>query len=89
MYQVEFSKLAERKFRKLDKLVKKQIINKLSKIEKSDAPRRFLEPLTGVTACKLRVGDYRLIVDLDAKNKVIYVLTMEHRGEIYKELERT
>ena len=69
MYIIEFSKLAEKKFNKLDKSIKKRIINKLKKIRKSNKPRHFLEPLKGVTARKLRVGDYRLIVDVDDEKK--------------------
>lgn len=88
MYTIEFSKLAEKKFNKLDKSIKKRIIKKLKEIRKSNKPRRFLESLKGVTARKLRVGDYRLIVDVDDGDKVIYILTLGHRSKIYKELHK-
>lgn len=88
MYTIEFSKLAEKKFNKLDKSIKKRIIKKLKEIRKSNKPRRFLESLKGVTARKLRVGDHRLIVDVDDGDKVIYILTLGHRSEIYKELHK-
>jgi len=88
MYTIEFSKLAEKKFNKLDKSIKKRTINKLKEIRRANKPRRFLESLKGVTARKLRVGDYRLIVDVEDENKVIYILTLGHRSEIYKELHK-
>jgi len=86
MYKIEFSRLAEKKFNKLDKPIKKRIINKLKETRRSNKPRHFLESLKGVTSRKLRVGDYRLIVDVDDENKAIYILTLGHRSEIYKEL---
>jgi len=59
MYTIEFSKLAEKKFNKLDKSIKKRTINKLKEIRRANKPRRFLESLKGVTARKLRVGGMR------------------------------
>lgn len=89
MYCVEFSKLAKERFDKLDKPIKRRIIIKLKEIGSSDNPHRFFEPLKGVSARKARAGDYRIIVDIDRKNKVIYVLTLGHRSEIYKKLPKS
>ena len=88
MYRVEFSRLAKEKFDGLDESIKKRIFRKLREIESSDNPYRFFEPLKGTSARKARVGDYRIIADIDRKNKVIYVLTLGHRREIYKRLPR-
>lgn len=84
MYRVEFSKLAKEKFDKLDESTQKRIIKKLREIRGSDDPYRFFEPLKGVSARKARVGDYRIIADVNRKNSVIYVLTLGHRKDIYK-----
>ena len=86
MYRVEFSKLAKEKFDKLDESVKRRIVKKLREIRNSRDPHRFFEPLRGVSARKTRVGDYRIIADIDRKNSVIYVLTLGHRRDIYKKL---
>ena len=86
MYRVEFSKLAKEKFDKLNESIKKRIIKKLVEIKNSDDPHRYFEPLRGVSARKARVGDYRIIADIDRKNNVIYVLTLGHRKDIYKKL---
>jgi len=86
MYRVEFSKLAKEKFDKLDESIKRRIVKKLREIRNSHDPHRFFEPLRGVSARKARVGDYRIIADIDRKNNVIYVLTLGHRRDIYKKL---
>lgn len=46
-------------------------------------PGRDLSRLSGEDAYKLRVGDYRMIVDWDRKEETVYVLTVGHRRNIY------
>jgi len=86
MYNVVFSELAKKRFDKLDKSVQKRIVAKLKEIMSAGDPYRFFEPLKGVSARKARVGDYRVIADMDRKNNTIYVLTLGHRSEIYRKL---
>ncbi len=84
MYRVEFSKLAKNKFDNLDKSIQKRIVKKLIEIKNFNDPYRFFEPLRGVSARKARVGNYRIIADIGRKNNIIYILTLEHRKDIYK-----
>jgi len=46
-------------------------------------PERDLSPLTGKDAHKLRVGDYRAIVDWERDDDTVKVLTVGHRRNIY------
>ncbi|MDE1856598.1 MAG: type II toxin-antitoxin system RelE/ParE family toxin [Candidatus Micrarchaeota archaeon] len=80
-YQIIFSELAERRFYDLSRDAQIQIAKRLSKAKED--PRPFTKGLTGVRHLVLRAGDYRVIIDLDDKNKVIMVLDMGHRREIY------
>ncbi len=86
MYRVEFSKLAKDKFDKLDGTIQKRIVKKLKEIMNSADTYRFFGPLKGVSARKARAGDFRIIADIDRKNRAIYVLTLGHRKDIYKKL---
>ncbi len=88
MYYIEFSELAKRKFEKLGRAIQVRIVKKLRQIRAMDNPYRFFEPLKEVSARKARVGNYRIIADIDVKNKKIYVLTIGHRKEIYKKLHK-
>lgn len=47
-----------------------------------------METLTGIEGYKLRIGDYRALIALDENTKIIDVLFIEHRKEIYKYLKR-
>lgn len=48
------------------------------------SPARHLTRLSSVEAYKLRVGDYRVIVDVDWEQKVLYVLSVGHRSTVYR-----
>ncbi len=81
-FRVEFSELAAEKFRKLHKPVRERIARKLQQLARD--PARYLTRLSSVGAYKLRIGDYRAIVDVDWDGKVVYVLTVGHRSTVYR-----
>ena len=47
-------------------------------------PKRFLSRLSSVEAYKLRVGEYRVIIDVDWDRKRLVVLTLGHPSTIYR-----
>lgn len=65
----------------LEKNDKERIWNKLHRC-KID-PFHFLEHLEDINGYKLRVGDYRLIIDVDKKNRVLYILKVGNRKKVY------
>ncbi len=79
---MEFSELAAEKFRKLDRTVRDRIARKLRDV--AEDPRRFLTRLASVEAYRLRVGDYRVIVDVDWEHEIVQVLTLGHRSTVYR-----
>jgi len=82
VFRVEFSELAAEAFRKLDKSVRERIARKL-RIVALD-PARHLTRLRSVEAFKIRVGDYRAIVDVDCQQRIVYVLSVGHRSTVYR-----
>jgi len=85
MYEVIFDDEAIEFLNKLPKEVKERIWDKL--ISTKENPFHFFERLTGRTDYKLRVGDYRIIADLDRGNNTIKVTTIGHRKNIYKNID--
>ncbi len=84
MYEIKFSQDAEKQFKKLENELQKRIINSLSRIIIN--PENHIERLVGVPYYKLRVGDYRLILDLKVNDSVILVIELGHRKNIYKQI---
>lgn len=81
-FEVEIGPLAERYFNKLPKDVAQRIIKKLNQIKEN--PFRYLEHFEGKEGFKLRVGDYRAIIDVDLQNKILIVRLLDKRARIYK-----
>lgn len=85
-YKVLLEKKAEDDFAKLDKSVQQQIFKYLKKIEERQNPRSLDAPLQDnlSTFWKYRVGDYRLIAQLQDDRLIVLMLVAAHRREVYK-----
>lgn len=87
MYQVHYSKKAQKQIRKLDKQTQRLLFSWIDKnLEGTNNPRLHGKGLTGDRAneWRYRVGDYRLICDIQDNQMVILALEVGHRRDIYK-----
>ena len=82
MYEIEFTDLAKKQFLKFEKHIQERIGSVLERIK--IRPQNFVEKLVGEPGYKLRVGDYRIIIDINSNKLVILVLKLGHRRNIYK-----
>ena len=67
----------------LDNSISKRIFKKVEEL-KINPFSRDLKRLKKEKAFRLRVGDYRVAIDVDLKNSIIYVLRNGHRKNFYK-----
>jgi mRNA interferase RelE/StbE len=82
MYAILFSQKAIAFLDKLDQTEHLQIRKALEKIR--IRPEAFLIRLVGEELYKLRVGDYRLYLDLQKEKLILLVLKIGHRKNVYK-----
>jgi mRNA interferase RelE/StbE len=86
-WTVEIGDFAEKQLRKLDAPVRARILDYLSeRIEGCKNPRHFGEPLKGNKAgwWRYRIGDYRIICQIQDQKVTVLVLAIGHRREIYR-----
>lgn len=81
-YQIAFTNTAERQLKKLEKHMQKRILTVLERIKVR--PYDFVKKLTSYPYYRLRVGDYRLILDIKNDLLIIIVVEIGHRKNIYK-----
>lgn len=84
MYSYEFTRQASKDLKRLPKEVQQTIVKKLDYFVGSGKPLVFAAHLinTEIGQYRFRIGDYRVIFDLEEESLVI--LTLNHRKEIYR-----
>lgn len=86
-YKVRFTKKSKKQLKKLDKSQSLIIMGWIRKnLEDSELPRKFGKSLSSTLsgAWRYRIGDYRLIADINDQEIIILVLEVGHRKDIYK-----
>lgn len=85
-WRIEIDKDVQREMKKLDKQVAKRITAKLREVSQLDDPRSMGKGLTGNLAglWRYRVGDYRIICDIEDGVLLILVVDVAYRREVYK-----
>ena len=80
-YSIELDNQPAKFLDKLPKNIALRIIDKLEQIKED--PLRFLEHYEG-NYYKIRIGDYRALIDLDFQKKIIFIRVFDKRGRVYK-----
>jgi len=84
VYEVIFDDEAIEFLNTIPKEIKERIFTKI--LSTKENPFHFFERLTGREEYKLRVGDYRIIADIDRGNNLIKIVVIGHRKNIYQDL---
>tara|TARA_Y100000296_G_C5064230_1_gene201481 strand:- start:367 stop:618 length:252 start_codon:yes stop_codon:yes gene_type:complete len=82
MYDVELSKIAEKQLYKLNKDLQIRIISTLERCRVR--PYVHVKKLVSSSYFRLRVGKYRIIIDIIQNKLIVFVIKIEHRKKIYK-----
>ncbi len=84
-YSVILTGDARRQLKKLDPRVARRIVDYLAEVSRLDDPRQRGKSLVGDRAgiWRYRVGDYRVLCEIQDAQLVILVLETGHRSTIY------
>lgn len=80
-FEIVWSNSATRQLRKLDRGVARRIFDKVGDL--ADDPFRWVRRMSGVAAYRLRVGDYRVLLDIREGELRILVVEVGHRETVY------
>lgn len=84
-WKLEYSRTARKFIEKLDSQTQRRIHGLMEgRIAFLDNPRDAGKPLKGPTFWVYRVGDYRIICVMQDDRLVILVVTIGHRGDVYR-----
>ncbi len=91
MWRIEVNDIAERAILGLDKPVRQRVIAFLhDRVETAEDPRHLAEPLAGELRglWRFRVGDYRIVCDIQQAVRLVAVLDVGHRSDVYRKTGR-
>ena len=82
MYGIEFSETAQKQLYKLERNAQIRIISTLERIRIK--PHSFVKRLVGSPYFRLRIGEYRAILDIRDDKLIVFVIEVANRREVYK-----
>jgi len=84
-YTITFSAHAARAFRKLERPAQARLSEAIEPLKGNPKPHGS-EKLKGSDfACRIRVGDYRVLYEIIESELVVYVIMAGHRREVYRQ----
>jgi mRNA interferase RelE/StbE len=87
VWTIEITRTAERQIKKLDVPSQKSIVRFLrERLKPAENPRQWGKPLPGDKRglWRYRVGDYRLMCDIQDEKITVLVLEVAHRKDVYR-----
>ncbi|TFC80309.1 type II toxin-antitoxin system RelE/ParE family toxin [Cryobacterium sp. TMS1-20-1] len=86
-YTIRFTPKAAKQVRKLDSAAAKRIRDFLEqKLSVLDNPRQLGKKLVNEEFWRYRVGDYRILTNIDDDQILILIVEVAHRREVYNRL---
>lgn len=81
-WEIIWSEKSVKQLKKIDEKNAQKIYDSVQDCIKN--PFQTVTRLTNSSFYRLRVGNYRVILDLQQNKMIIFVVETDHRGQIYK-----
>jgi len=82
-YKVEFAKSVRKDFKKIPLLAAGRILNAIFELAKD--PRSYSSrKLKGEKLYRIRIGNYRVIYEIQDERLLVSVIKLGHRKDVYK-----
>jgi mRNA interferase RelE/StbE len=84
VHKVFLEKRAEREIKKLPAEIFYRIIPQLKALSENPKPSGCRKITGSKNYWRIRIGDYRIIYEIDEGEKAVKVMRIRHRREVYK-----
>jgi mRNA interferase RelE/StbE len=82
-YKIELKPSAQRELKKLPKRLQRRIVNKIDLLADDPRPSGAEKLSGGYDYYRIRVGDYRILYEIQDKVLLVIVIRVAHRKEVY------
>ncbi len=84
MHELLIERSAERDLDRLPEAVRGHVIAKISGLGKIPRPPGTRKIVGARSDWRLRVGDYRIVYEIDDRERIIRIWRVRHRREVYR-----
>lgn len=84
-HAVEWTRAAEKQLSQLDPQVARTLVRFMNeRVHLSENPRGIGKPLKNSDFWRYRVGDYRILCQIEDQRLIVLVVELGHRREVYR-----
>lgn len=83
-YAISYVPSAAKAIRRLDKPTARRLLNAIGALAGNPRPSGCIQLKGGSGEFRIRVGDYRVVYDIQDAELVVLVLRLRHRREVYR-----
>ncbi|HBH00334.1 MAG: hypothetical protein A2W08_16310 [Candidatus Rokubacteria bacterium RBG_16_73_20] len=83
-YSIDFTRRALRELAALPKHIQQQISSKIDELAANPLPRGVQQLHGEDKLYRIRIGDYRVIYEIDHNVRVVTIATIGHRRDVYR-----
>jgi mRNA interferase RelE/StbE len=84
MYEVYLERTAERDLRRLSATMFSRVIPEIRALAENPRPHGCRKITGSKSDWRIRIGDYRVIYEIDEKTSIVRVMRIRHRRDVYR-----
>ena len=84
MFEVSYSNQADKFLKKAEKIIAKRIAQKIEKLMREPVIQGTKSIQGSKGLFRVRVGDYRILYEVDYKNNLIGIVKIDKRPKVYQ-----
>jgi mRNA interferase RelE/StbE len=85
-YKILVERNAEKEFKKIPKEIQKKIVLIITKLKDNSRPINARKISDSENYYRIRIGDYRILYEINDKEKELNIFRIRHRKEAYLNL---
>ena len=83
-YEIQWKHSAEKDLRGIDRQFISRILEAVDSLSNDPFPSQHRKLQGSESSYRIRIGDYRVIYQVDIENKIIVIYHVRHRKDIYR-----
>jgi mRNA interferase RelE/StbE len=87
MFEIELSNSAQKDLDRLKGKIWNRIRNILVGLEENPRPYNAIKLRGSENSYRIRLGDYRIVYDINDDKCIVLILRVRHRRDVYRNLE--